>query len=146
VWEKLDDVDGGWSAFVDSDFVESHPVGGDFAGETAESTLRAFEAATGQLSAVDPAEYVFVKFRHLNEIVLICNFVHLSRSQALARQLQAEEDAHAQQEYAKRLRQREERAETRQTKSVRFNEGHGGKRTEGKNQQNKEKKDKCIIM
>jgi ubiquitin carboxyl-terminal hydrolase MINDY-1/2 len=65
VWERLEDVDGGWSAFVDGDFVESHPVGGDFAGETAESTLRAFEAATGQFSVVDPAEFVSINFEHL---------------------------------------------------------------------------------
>jgi hypothetical protein len=58
VWERLDDVDGGWSSFVDGDFIKSHPVGGDFAGETAESTLRAFEAETGQFSVGDPSECV----------------------------------------------------------------------------------------
>jgi ubiquitin carboxyl-terminal hydrolase MINDY-1/2 len=58
VWERLEDVDGGWSSFVDGDFIKSHPVGGDFAGETAESTLRAFEAETGQFSVVDPSECV----------------------------------------------------------------------------------------
>ncbi|KAL1743946.1 hypothetical protein HDZ31DRAFT_64557 [Schizophyllum fasciatum] len=31
VWERLEDVDGGWSTFVDSDFRKSSPVGGDFA-------------------------------------------------------------------------------------------------------------------
>jgi hypothetical protein len=78
--------------------------------------------------------------------VLICNFIYLSLSQALARQLQAEEDAHAQQEYAKRLRERKENleAKTRETKVVRFNEGRGGRQST--NQRNKEKKDKCIIM
>lgn len=60
VWERLEDVDGGWSTFVDGDFVKSTPIGGDFAGETAESTLRAFEAESGQFSVVDPAEYVFL--------------------------------------------------------------------------------------
>jgi len=44
VWERLEDVDGGWSTFVDSDFVKSSPAGGDFAGQTAEETLRAMEA------------------------------------------------------------------------------------------------------
>jgi hypothetical protein len=82
------------------------------------------------------------------EIVLICNFIYLSHSQALARQLQAEEDAHAQQEYAKQLREREKNleAKTRETKGVRFDEGRGGRQFNGKDQRNKEKKDKCIIM
>lgn len=51
VWERLEDVDGGWSTFVDADFVKSNPAGGDFAGETAESAMKAFEAG-----AADPAE------------------------------------------------------------------------------------------
>lgn len=58
VWERLEDVDGGWSTFVDGDFVKSSPAGGDFAGETADSALRASEMDIGQFSAVDPAEYV----------------------------------------------------------------------------------------
>lgn len=51
VWERLEDVDGGWSTFVDGEFVKSSPAGGDFAGETAESAMKAFEAG-----GVDPAE------------------------------------------------------------------------------------------
>jgi hypothetical protein len=47
VWEILEDVDGGWSTFVDSDFVRSSPAGGDFAGQTAEEALRVAEAETG---------------------------------------------------------------------------------------------------
>ncbi|KAG2101578.1 uncharacterized protein F5147DRAFT_616394 [Suillus discolor] len=43
VWERLEDVDGVGSTFVDSDFVRSTPVGGDFAGQTAESALHALE-------------------------------------------------------------------------------------------------------
>jgi hypothetical protein len=43
VWERLEDVDGVGSTFVDSDFIHSTPVGGDFAGHTAESALRALE-------------------------------------------------------------------------------------------------------
>jgi hypothetical protein len=43
VWERLEDVDGVGSTFVDSEFVRSTPVGGDFAGYTAESTLHALE-------------------------------------------------------------------------------------------------------
>ncbi|KAL1735316.1 hypothetical protein EV714DRAFT_200727 [Schizophyllum commune] len=31
VWERLEDVDGGWSTFVDSEFRKSSPAGGDFA-------------------------------------------------------------------------------------------------------------------
>ena len=55
VWERLEDIDGGWSTFVDGHFVKSSPAGGDFAGETAESALRAFEVETGQL---EHREYV----------------------------------------------------------------------------------------
>jgi hypothetical protein len=43
VWEKLEDVDGGWSTFVDSDFLRASPAGGDFAGQTAEDALIAME-------------------------------------------------------------------------------------------------------
>lgn len=56
VWERMEDVDGGWSTFVDSDFTRSSPAGGDFAGQTAESALRTFELESGQFSVVDPAE------------------------------------------------------------------------------------------
>lgn len=57
VWERLEDVDGGWSTFVDSDFVKASPAGGDFAGQTAEEALRAAEAiANGYLGTVDPNE------------------------------------------------------------------------------------------
>lgn len=58
VWERLEDVDGGSSTFVDSDFIHAHPVGGDFAGQTAEGALAAFDAETGQFAVIDPAEYV----------------------------------------------------------------------------------------
>jgi ubiquitin carboxyl-terminal hydrolase MINDY-1/2 len=36
VWERLEDIDGGWTTFVDSEFVKSSPIGGDVAGETIE--------------------------------------------------------------------------------------------------------------
>ncbi|KIY42879.1 DUF544-domain-containing protein, partial [Fistulina hepatica ATCC 64428] len=49
VWERMEDVDGGWSTFVDSNFVRSSPVGGDFAGQTAEGAL----AAEGDLQGED---------------------------------------------------------------------------------------------
>lgn len=61
VWERLEDVDGGWSTFVDSDFVRSTPVGGDFSGQTAEEALRAAELEAGYfLGTVDPTEYVVI--------------------------------------------------------------------------------------
>ncbi|KAF8896641.1 hypothetical protein BD779DRAFT_1497035 [Infundibulicybe gibba] len=44
VWERLEDVDGGWSTFVDSEFIRAAPAGGDFAGQTPEDALRAAEA------------------------------------------------------------------------------------------------------
>jgi ubiquitin carboxyl-terminal hydrolase MINDY-1/2 len=54
VWERLEDIDGGWATFVDSDFIRSSPAGGDFPGRTAEATLRGFEAQP----VIDPAEFV----------------------------------------------------------------------------------------
>lgn len=72
VWERLEDVDGGLSTFVDGDFVRSTPVGGDWAGETAESTLRAFEAENGQLGDIDPAEYVPLKGLHSCRWLILC--------------------------------------------------------------------------
>jgi len=57
VWERLEDIDGGWSTFVDSEFVRSSPAGGDFAGQTAEDALRASEMLQHQYNGtVDPAE------------------------------------------------------------------------------------------
>ena len=43
VWEKLEDVDGGWSTYVNSDFLRASPAGGDFAGQMAEDALTAME-------------------------------------------------------------------------------------------------------
>lgn len=43
VWERLEDVEGGASTFVDSDFVKSSPAGGDFAGRSAEAVRRDYE-------------------------------------------------------------------------------------------------------
>ncbi|KAI0346250.1 hypothetical protein BDW22DRAFT_1405162 [Trametopsis cervina] len=56
VWERLEDVDGGWSTFVDSNFVRSTPVGGDYAGETAQSTLLAIEGDLGALTLEERAD------------------------------------------------------------------------------------------
>ena len=58
VWERLEDVDGGWSTFVDSDFAKSNPAGGDFVARTAEEVLRAAEHEAGQFVASEPGEYV----------------------------------------------------------------------------------------
>lgn len=56
VWERIEDVDGGASSFVDSDFVRSSPAGGDYAGHTGESALAALEEATGALTLEEQAE------------------------------------------------------------------------------------------
>ena len=56
VWERLEDVDGRWSTFVDSDFIRSSPAGGDYAGHTAESALAALEEGAGALTLADRAE------------------------------------------------------------------------------------------
>lgn len=74
VWERLEDVDGGWSTFVDSYFVRSSPAGGDFAGQTAEETLRAAEAAANEnLGTVDPNEYVLFVF-YIDKIYLSLSY------------------------------------------------------------------------
>ncbi|KAH0833383.1 hypothetical protein J3R83DRAFT_12484 [Lanmaoa asiatica] len=52
VWERLEDVDGGWSTFVDSDFHRAVPVGGDVAGQTAEGALRRFEMEAGAVRSL----------------------------------------------------------------------------------------------
>ncbi|KAJ7589815.1 hypothetical protein C8J56DRAFT_936270 [Mycena floridula] len=85
VWERIEDVDGGSSTFVDSNFIKSSPAGGDFAGQTAEDTLRAAEIFE-QLSIGDPADF------------------------ALAQQLQAEEDNYSRNQHHLRLREKHQRA------------------------------------
>jgi len=90
VWERFDDVDGGASAFVDSNFRPSAPLGGDFVGATAETALaQQFE----NMGIVDSAD------------------------QELARQLQDEEDAIARQVYAERERRRQERENAQASRS-----------------------------
>lgn len=56
IWERLEDVDGGWSSFVDSDFVHSSPAGGDYAGHTGESALAALEGDLGAMTLEERAE------------------------------------------------------------------------------------------
>ncbi|KAF8149069.1 hypothetical protein B0H34DRAFT_194107 [Crassisporium funariophilum] len=76
VWERLEDIDGGWSTFVDAEFVKAVPVGGDWAGDTVEGVLRRTEMVdVGEVDMVD---------------------------HALARQLQAEEHEHYVQEQQRR--------------------------------------------
>ncbi|KAJ7183633.1 hypothetical protein C8R46DRAFT_884821 [Mycena filopes] len=88
VWERLEDVDGGNSSFVDSNFVKSSPAGGDYAGQTAEDALRAAEFEAGLFVPHDPGDHL------------------------LAQQIQAEEDNHAQSlRDAHRYRQRQKQEE-----------------------------------
>jgi hypothetical protein len=130
----LEDIDGGWSTFVDSDFNKAAPVGGDFAGQTAEGALRAFEFETGQFAPVDPAEYVFSR----TDLLCLRDELILEYSQALARQLQAEEDERAQQRYLRRQQAVErQRAEEEQRKK---------KSSNGNKENGKKMKEKCIIM
>ncbi|TEB23214.1 hypothetical protein FA13DRAFT_1798183 [Coprinellus micaceus] len=85
VWEKLEDVDGGWSTFVDSEFVRSSPAGGDFAGQTAEDMLKAMEIAEQQ-------------YEHMGD----------PNDHELARQLQQEEEWHARQQQESYLRKQKQ--------------------------------------
>ncbi|KAJ7239398.1 hypothetical protein B0H12DRAFT_1136185 [Mycena haematopus] len=56
VWERLEDVDGGNSTWVDSNFVRASPAGGDYAGQTAEDALRAAEIEAGMFVPHDPGD------------------------------------------------------------------------------------------
>ncbi|KAF9262384.1 hypothetical protein L218DRAFT_867410 [Marasmius fiardii PR-910] len=85
VWERLEDVDGGWSTFVDSNFIKSSPAGGDFAGRTAEEALRAAEIEAGQFTISEPGDL------------------------DLARQLQAEEDDRARYHREQHMREKNRR-------------------------------------
>lgn len=58
VWEKFGDVDGQGAEFVDSNFIKSTPAGGDYAGETGESTLAAIEAQMAGIHLTGTPEYV----------------------------------------------------------------------------------------
>ena len=107
IWERFEDVDGGWSTFVDSDFVRSSPAGGDFAGQTAEEALRAAEAEANPQPICDSNEFVF--FSSVSQISWT-NYTLLGLfSLALAQQLQAEEEYLARQQHAAYLREEERR-------------------------------------
>lgn len=58
VWEKFGDVDGQGAEFVDSNFIRSTPAGGDYAGETGESTLAAIEGRMARVNLSGSPEYV----------------------------------------------------------------------------------------
>ncbi|KZT02534.1 uncharacterized protein LAESUDRAFT_738637 [Laetiporus sulphureus 93-53] len=121
VWERLEDVEGGSSSFVDSDFVRSSPAGGDYAGHTAESALRAIEAQTNAMS------------------------LEQSDDLALARQLQAEEDEHAREVYARRQRERAQRGEQPQTLAAQHPPSPAST-ADKRSRKRKLKKDDCIVM
>jgi hypothetical protein len=58
VWEKVGDVDGQGAEFVDSNFIKSTPAGGDYAGETGESTLAVIEAQMAHVRVSGSSECV----------------------------------------------------------------------------------------
>ncbi|KAJ8596699.1 hypothetical protein M405DRAFT_725644 [Rhizopogon salebrosus TDB-379] len=117
VWERIEDVDGVGSTFVDSDFVRSTPVGGDFAGHTAESALHLMLFFFPEFEVVD------------------------SHSAVLARELQAEEDARSHEIFKRRQQQEEIRRvqEKEEERRKRKNE-------DGASKSSRKMKDKCIIM
>ncbi|KAF8573484.1 DUF544-domain-containing protein [Ramaria rubella] len=78
VWERLEDVEGGASTFVDSDFIKSSPAGGDFPGRSAEAVRRDYE------------------------------YDEVDADLALAQQLQHEEDARAHELRAEQQQRNEE--------------------------------------
>ncbi|KAH6909349.1 hypothetical protein BKA70DRAFT_1385931 [Coprinopsis sp. MPI-PUGE-AT-0042] len=116
VWERLEDVDGGWSTFVDSDFVRSSPAGGDFAGQTAEDALRAMESM------------------NLNDVPDTSD----PQDRALAAQLQAEEEYLARREREEYRRQEHERRQAEQQQE--------DERRQDKHKLKKKKSKDCIIM
>ncbi|KAI0703830.1 hypothetical protein BC835DRAFT_909494 [Cytidiella melzeri] len=85
VWERLEDVDGGWSTFVDSDFVRATPVGGDYAGETAQSTLEAIEGDLGALTLEERADLQLAHQLQTEENQRV-NAIEAARYQRLAEQ------------------------------------------------------------
>ncbi|KAI0069801.1 DUF544-domain-containing protein [Panus rudis PR-1116 ss-1] len=109
VWERIEDVDGSASTFVDSDFRRSTPAGGDYAGHTGESALAALEAETAAMTLEERAD------------------------QALAIQLQRQED-----NYARAMR--EQRQQERVVREMQRQAEEQAKK------EKKEKKKDCIIM
>ncbi|GJE85639.1 MINDY family-like protein [Phanerochaete sordida] len=117
VWERLEDVDGGWSSFVDADFKRASPAGGDYAGHTGETALAALEAPNLEAMTLEErADY------------------------ELAQQLQREEDDEAHQMQARR---RQEVAEQQQHERM---EAMKQEAQDAAKKQRKSKKGDCIIM
>ncbi|KAH7106298.1 DUF544-domain-containing protein [Auriculariales sp. MPI-PUGE-AT-0066] len=81
VWERLEDVEGGASSFFDAHFRPAHPAGGDYAGATAETAMRAIEQQDEDETSRADHELAF--------------------------RLQQEEDAHAHALYAEQERLRQ---------------------------------------
>ncbi|KAI0090230.1 hypothetical protein BDY19DRAFT_992447 [Irpex rosettiformis] len=116
VWERLEDIDGGWSTFVDSAFVRSTPVGGDYAGETAQSTLAAIEGDLGALTLEERADL------------------------QLARQLQEEENQRLNAMEAERHRRLAEQEQQQKLEEM------AKEAKEARKKERKSKKGDCVIM
>jgi hypothetical protein len=130
VWEKFGDVDGQGAEFVDSNFIRSTPAGGDYAGETGESTLAAIEAQMAGVHLSGSPEYVSTTPPHRT-----CANLGVWRSERLARQLQMEEDSRAHEMYRRR-----QQALVDKQQHEAFAEG-------GRLQKKQKKKEKdCMIM
>ncbi|KAH9918906.1 uncharacterized protein BXZ73DRAFT_52668 [Epithele typhae] len=102
VWERLEDVDGGWSTFVDSDFVRAAPAGGDYAGHTAESALAALEDGVGALTLAGQAD------EHLAQQLQAEEYERSNRIAAAREQARANREREAE-EAERRERERRER-------------------------------------
>ncbi|KAG5651413.1 hypothetical protein H0H81_008721 [Sphagnurus paluster] len=130
VWERIEDVDGSAGVFVDSAFVRASPVGGDWAGRTAEDTARDIQRAEEEAAAV------------------AAGGAGLTDAE-LARQLQAEEDHYAHRAREAHLRHQHERHDRlgREEEERRQKELHARREKERKRQAKAEgKKKDCIIM
>ena len=150
VWERLEDVDGGWSTFVDSEFVRSSPAGGDFAGQTAEEALRAAEAAANEhLGVVDPNECVFYFYFYFMpylcffQCFLIFLMFAVFHSRALAQQLQAEEEHLARQEHRAYLQEQRLKQQQQQQQQ---GQGNGDRHEQERRDKKKKKDGNCVIM
>jgi len=125
VWEKLDDIEGS-SQFVDADFKDAVPVGGDYAGETAEAVARAHD------------EQAYAEAH--------------SEDLRLAHQLQAEEDENARRYYEERERERQAEEEHRMQADTRNNQSLSYSLPAGQQSQNsmsikkRKKRGDCTIM
>lgn len=136
VWERLADVDGSSSSWVDADFRRASPAGGDFAGQTAEDALIAAQIAAG---IIDPSECVFLIYYY----PFLFLFTRLD-SHELALQLQAEEEENARRSYERRVRHAEQ--QQRQQQQQQYQVVEQGRAELEKLAKRKKKKPGCIIM